>query len=198
VSQILKKEFLAHGISPNSRVRFTKKIPDGEHIKAASLADLFLDTPKYNGGMTSVDTLWAGVPFITMPGEQHKIMQRAGVSLAHALEMPEMIVSSYQEYGDRAIQLGKKPNELMALRRKLESKRKTAPLFNHVQNAHDLMEAINLAWNAYIKEDNSNVLYVSNTKSVSDSQHRKSKKNSKKKKKRKNKGRRRRRRRRRS
>merc|ERR1719150_1691445 len=133
----LKKEFWSHGISPESRVRFTKKISDGEHIKAASLADLFLDTPKYNGGMTSVDTLWSGTPFITMPGEQHKIMQRAGVSLAHALEMPEMIVNSFQEYSDRAIQLGNNPKLLNALKKKLRLKRVTAPLYNNKQNAND-------------------------------------------------------------
>lgn len=161
----LKKEFWSHGISPELRVRFTKKISDGEHIKAASLADLFLDTPKYNGGMTSVDTLWSGTPFITMPGEQHKIMQRAGVSLAHALEMPEMIVDSYKEYGDRAIRLGKNPKELTALRSKLESKRVSAPLYNNKQNANDIMTAVDLAWQAYFNEDDSNMLFVPGSKS---------------------------------
>lgn len=156
----VKKEFLACGIDPSKRVVFTPKIPDGEHIAAATLADLFLDTPKYNGGMTSVDTLWAGVPMVTMPGDQQKIVQRMGASLSAAVEMPEMIVATYEEYGRRAIELGAHPKLLKKLRKKLERKRLTAPLFDSKQSAADLMEAIRLAWDNYINEKESTKIYV--------------------------------------
>ena len=43
--------------------------PKLEHLKRVSLADLCLDTTVYNGHTTGSDMLWAGVPMITVRGD---------------------------------------------------------------------------------------------------------------------------------
>jgi len=53
------------------------------HVSAKSLADVALDTLPYNGHTTAADTLWAGVPLITLPGD--RMCSRAGASLARAI-----------------------------------------------------------------------------------------------------------------
>lgn len=63
------------GIS-RERMVVTPPLPNGEHMVAYRHADMFLDTPNYNGGITAVDVLWAGLPMVAMTGEHNKFPQR--------------------------------------------------------------------------------------------------------------------------
>lgn len=115
------------GLDP-ARLRFASKVPQRSgHLARLNCADLFLDTHTYNAHATASDALWSGLPVLTWPG--NTFASRVGASLLHALEMPELIVRTREEYLRRAVELGKHPEQLAALRQRLENKRRSATLF---------------------------------------------------------------------
>jgi predicted O-linked N-acetylglucosamine transferase (SPINDLY family) len=55
------------------------------------LADVFLDTPEFNAHTTATDALWAGVPIVSLPGEN--MAQRVAGSLCKDAGMGHLLVS---------------------------------------------------------------------------------------------------------
>ena len=121
-------EFEKRGISSN-RIKFTKKLDlMGDHLARFGLADLFLDTFPYNAHTTALDALKTGLPILTRIGESFP--SRVAASLLNAIDMPELITSSQEEYEALAIELAKNPEKLNALKAKLAANRLTTPLFD--------------------------------------------------------------------
>ncbi|MBL7185319.1 MAG: tetratricopeptide repeat protein [Phycisphaerae bacterium] len=71
-----------------------------EYLKAYGEVDIMLDTYPYNGGTTTCDALWMGVPVISLFGEHH--MSRVGLSILTNLGMKPFIASTPAEYLARA------------------------------------------------------------------------------------------------
>ena len=66
---------------------------------------------------------------------------RVAASLLNAIEMPELITSSIQEYEELAIALGNDPHRVQTLKQKLENNKLTTPLFDSdlfTQNIEEL------------------------------------------------------------
>ena len=82
----------------------------------------------YNAGTTASDTLWAGLPVLTLMG--HSFASRVAASLLHAIDLPELITTTPAEYEALAIELATKPDQLNAIKQKLSLNRLTSPLFN--------------------------------------------------------------------
>jgi predicted O-linked N-acetylglucosamine transferase (SPINDLY family) len=123
----LKREAQALGIDA-SRLIFSPYIKMAEHIERNVLADLFLDSLPYNAHTTASDALWANVPVLTLHGKS--FAGRVAASLLHAIEMPELITYTEQEFEDRAVDLATHPEKLAALKAKLSKNRLTTPLFD--------------------------------------------------------------------
>jgi len=138
----LIKEFANRDLAPE-RLIFAKRVPPDEHLARYQLADLFMDTLPYNAHTTTSDALWAGTPVLTLTG--NSFAGRVATSLLEAIEMPELITKTLQEYEDKAIDLAKNPHELVQLKKKLQAKRDTTPLFNtplftkHIEAAYIAM-----------------------------------------------------------
>ena len=90
--------------------------------------DLFLDTAPYNAGTTASDALWAGVPILTVIGQS--FASRMAASLLKAIELPELITSTQEEYEALAIDLAKNPQKLADIKLKLANNRLSTPLFD--------------------------------------------------------------------
>jgi predicted O-linked N-acetylglucosamine transferase (SPINDLY family) len=138
----LIKEAIKRGVSPD-RLIFASRVPLSEHLARHRLADLFLDTFNYNAHATGSGSLWAGLPVLTKMGES--FASRAGGSLLSAVELPELITTTIQEYEDTALRLATHPVELNALKEKLGHNLKTTTLFNpeiftkHIEAAYTEM-----------------------------------------------------------
>lgn len=127
LEQNLRREALARGVSPD-RVVFASPLSYPEHLARLQLADLCLDTLPFNGGTTTSDALWAGVPVVTCAGKV--FAARMSGSLLHALGLPELVSSSLEEYERLALQLARNPARLAALRAALVQQRRSSPLFD--------------------------------------------------------------------
>ena len=127
IEQNLRKEAAARGVVPE-RLVFGGRLPTADYLARYRAADLFLDTLPYGGGTTASDALWAGVPVLTCRGEA--LASRIAASLLTALDMPQLITDSLQDYEERAVELANDPERLSELRGLLGERRATARLFD--------------------------------------------------------------------
>ena len=138
----LRHEAQARGVAPE-RLVFAPRAELADHLARHRLADLCLDTLYYNGHTTGSDALWAGVPFVTMPGAT--FASRVGASLLNAAGLPEQIAGSLAEYEALAFKLAREPRLIAELKDKLARNRAGAPLFDtarytrHLETAFTLM-----------------------------------------------------------
>ena len=124
----LQDQFGLRGIEPQ-RIVFSKRLELLEdHLARYRLADLFLDTYPYNAHTTAVDSLKAGVPVLTMMG--NSFASRVAASLLNAIDVPELITDSQEEYEALAIELARNPQKLASIKQKLADNRLTTPLFD--------------------------------------------------------------------
>ena len=100
------------------------------------LADLFIDTLPYNAHTTASDALWVGLPVLTLLGDTFS--GRVAASLLNAIDLPELVTHSPEEYEALAIELGKNPEKLHSIKQKLTKNRLTTPLFDIDSFARDI------------------------------------------------------------
>ena len=135
----LREAARSRGLAPD-RLVFAKRTPLAEHLARHSAADLFLDTWPYNAHTTASDSLWAGLPVLTVRGES--FAARVGASLLTAVGLPELIVDTRQRYIETAIEFGRNRVLVEAWKLKLRANQLTAPLFDsrlfaqHLESAY--------------------------------------------------------------
>ena len=123
----LENTVSAHGITKD-RLIFGKRLPMPEYLARYQAADLFLDTFPYNAGTTTSDSLWAGTPVLTLMGET--FASRMAASLLTAIDMPELITRSSQEYEALAIKIAQDKKLASGLKSKLQTNKLNTKLFN--------------------------------------------------------------------
>jgi protein O-GlcNAc transferase len=144
----LQFETQKRGIDPQ-RLIFAEKLPKELHLARIGLADLVLDTRIYNGHTTTADSLWAGVPVITMQGRH--FASRVSSSLLHAIRLSELVTTDLAGYEALALRLASNPGELEKIREKLHQNRNTAPLFDTVRFTRNLEQAYRMMWQRYLE-----------------------------------------------
>ena len=112
----------------SARLVFGKHIPMKEYLARYRACDLFLDTFPYNAGTTASDSLWAGLPVLTLTGQS--FASRMAASLLNAIGLPELITNTQEEYESLAIELAMNPKKLADIKLKLANNRLTTPLFD--------------------------------------------------------------------
>lgn len=126
------------------RIIFSHKIKSkAKHLKRLALADLTLDTLIYNGHTTTSDSLWAGVPVLTLQGEH--FASRVSASLLLAANLPELVTNQLSEYEELAINLGNAPDRHKALKHKITDNKNNVNLFNTAQFSQQLESLYTLA-----------------------------------------------------
>ena len=123
----LIKEIKLRGISPE-RLVFGEQIQRNEYLDRYRLADLFLDTFPYNAGTTASDALKMGLPLLTLKGDSFN--SREAANIVNAVNLPEMVTSSQEEYESLAIELANNPNKFRVIKEKLVDNLSKAPLYN--------------------------------------------------------------------
>ena len=139
----LKTEAQTRGIE-SARLVFANRVPQlSDHLARLRLADLFLDTLPFNAHTTASDALWAGLPVLTQIGST--FAGRVAASLLKAINLPELITHSPEEYEALAIELALNKEKLRRIQEKLARNRLTTPLFDtpiytkHLETAYEAM-----------------------------------------------------------
>jgi len=105
--------FAAAGIAAE-RVELRGGAPHLELLATYADIDVALDPFPYNGGTTTCEALWMGVPVVTLAGD--RFVSRVGASILTAAGHPEWICHQPDEYVERALALGRDPALRAALR----------------------------------------------------------------------------------
>ena len=145
------------GIDP-SRLIFAKRLAVSEHLGRHTFADLFLDTFPYNAHTTASEALWSGLPILTLQGKS--FASRVASSLLRAMDLPELICQSQDEYKSKAIFLAKNPSEISALKMKISQNKSSSPLFNTQLMTHNLESAYTKMYQAYLDGRNPDHIYI--------------------------------------
>ena len=128
-----------------SRLIFAGPLRIDHHLARLRLADLALDPFAYNGGATTANALWAGVPVVTMTGAH--LVSRMSTSALVSVGLTELITHSVEEYVRCATDLLSNRFKLAELRAKLERGKLGSALFDsrrfslHMEAAFERMLA---------------------------------------------------------
>jgi predicted O-linked N-acetylglucosamine transferase (SPINDLY family) len=139
----LRRDAQVRGVAP-ARLVFAPRAAYAEYLARCPLADLVLDTLPFNGGTTTSDALWAGVPVLTCAGEA--FAARMAGSLLTAIGLPELVTSTLDAYEALALRLAGDPALLAATRQKLARNRDTSPLFDTDRFRRSIEAAYTTMW----------------------------------------------------
>jgi predicted O-linked N-acetylglucosamine transferase (SPINDLY family) len=142
------KHFADGGIAPE-RIMFVGRVPRTEYFQSYQALDITLDTTPYAGGTTTCDSLWMGVPVVTLAGE--RAVGRGGVSLLHNVGLPELIADSLEEYVQIAVALAKDLPRLRELRSTLRARMQASPLMDAPRFARSVEAAYRQMWRVWCK-----------------------------------------------
>jgi len=126
-SKNLKKETEVRGVDPN-RIIFASYLPNEEHLKRISLADLFLDTFPYNAHVTASDAIRMGIPILTLTG--NSFASRVGASILSCIGIKELITNNKKEYQELGIELAIKPDKLAKIKNRIRDSVSKSTLFD--------------------------------------------------------------------
>ena len=115
------------GVDP-ARLVYLPNGTRGQTLARMKLADLFVDSIRFNANYGLVDALRMGVPAISCAGDN--MASRLGGSIIRAAGLPECVFDSSARMVDAALALGRDAKALATLRARLASQRPAAPLFD--------------------------------------------------------------------
>ena len=134
---ILQK-FEKYGV--HNSIIFYEKQEIEDHIKSYKNIDLALDTFPYNGVLTTFESLWAGVPVITMKG--FNMMSRCGESILKNAKLDKLISANKDDYIKLAIHYANNPDKLIDLRLRIYNEILKTHLFDSKQFSKDFQNIL--------------------------------------------------------
>jgi len=144
----LRREAERRGVDP-ARIIFADNLAHSKHLARHRHADLFIDTFNYNAHTTASDALWAGLPLVTMIGEQFSA--RVAASLLNAADLWELITKNEVEYEQLILDLAAKPERLAKLKQNLDANRMTLPLFDTQRYARNFESGLLSVYDLLLK-----------------------------------------------
>lgn len=112
--------------------------------------DIALDPTPYNGGTTTCEALWMGVPVVTLAGD--RFCGRMGLSLLENLGLPELIARTPDEYVRIAAGLAADRHRLAALRASLRERMAGSPICDARRAARELERAFRAMWRDFLEQ----------------------------------------------
>ncbi|MSP48572.1 MAG: tetratricopeptide repeat protein [Alphaproteobacteria bacterium] len=140
----LADRFLAAGIG-HDRVQFLGRSP--EVYAPFRELDICLDPYPANGGTTTCDALWMGVPVVTLAGDT--TFSRAGLGLLTNVGLTELVAHDEQGYVELAVSLARDLDRLARLRRGLRQRFAASPMMDGKRYVRHLEAAYRRAWHEW-------------------------------------------------
>ena len=129
---VLRRE----GVDPQ-RVSFTDKVASWqEHMAHYEQLDIALDPIPMTGGSTAFDTLWMGVPLVTLAGD--RLVGRQGAAALAGLGRPEWIARDAEDYVRIVVELARDVEGRRAIRATQREQMRRSPLCDGVGMARAL------------------------------------------------------------
>ncbi len=147
--QRMSEQFQSRGIDPQ-RLRFLGRIPFLEFLRIHHEIDIALDSFPYNGGTTTCDAMWMGVPVITLAGPT--AFGRSGVSLLRNVGLPDLIAESPQQLVQIAHNLAGDVQRLVDLRQTMRDRMRASVLMDSHRFAGNVESAYRRMWEDWCRQ----------------------------------------------
>jgi protein O-GlcNAc transferase len=144
--QWVTEVFRDDGIAAD-RIVFVERQPRLPYLELYHQIDIALDTLPYNGHTTSLDSLWMGVPVVTLVGQT--VVGRAGLSQLTNLGLPELIAHTPDQFVQIAADLSSDLPRLSHLRSTLRSRMEQSPLMDAPRFARGIESAYRAMWDRW-------------------------------------------------
>ena len=131
----LAARFAAHGIG-RERLDIGFRSPPWDVLRSM---DIGLDCFPHNSGTTLFESLYLGVPFVTLAGRPS--VGRLGSSILEGVGHPEWIARSEEEYIEKAVALASDLPKLAGIRAKLRQEMQASPLMDEAGFARKVEDA---------------------------------------------------------
>ena len=142
----LLADFAALGIEPD-RLTLHGRLPRPDYAAAFSAVDVALDPFPCNGGTTTCDALWMGLPVVALRG--NTFLSRASLSVMTAAGCPEFTAADEDEYVARCVELAADLPRLAAIRAGLRQRMASSPLTDATGFARDMEAAYRKMWQGW-------------------------------------------------
>jgi predicted O-linked N-acetylglucosamine transferase (SPINDLY family) len=139
----LARLFAGLGIDPG-RLRLEPRGPADRYYALWASADVGLDPFPYNGGVTTPDALWMGVPVVSLAGESCRARQ--GLSVLGAVGLGDWVAATADGYVDLAARKAGDPAGLVELRVGLRDRLRCSPVVDAARFAQGLEDAYRRMW----------------------------------------------------
>jgi protein O-GlcNAc transferase len=126
-------------------------VPLEQAARAYHDIDIALDPFPFCGGMTSFESLWMGVPVVTL--EQPLIAGRQTLAMLRNLGQSEWIARDEAQYVAIATGLAGDIDQLAAIRRELRPQFAASPLADYDGFARDFTTALRGMWRRWAKSN---------------------------------------------
>lgn len=117
--RLISALFEQHGVAPE-RIRLDGPADHYRFLEAYGAIDIALDTFPYNGGTTTTEAIWQGVPVVTVTGDRWA--SRTSASLLKAGGLGDLVATGLEEYVSLATALAHYPERLQELRKTMRSR----------------------------------------------------------------------------
>jgi predicted O-linked N-acetylglucosamine transferase (SPINDLY family) len=135
-----------YGVDPR-RLDLVGHLSWEQYVSLYQHQDIGLDPFPYPGHTTSCDSMWMGVPVVTLAGQTS--VSRAGASLLHAIGLSELIAADPQQYVEMARNLAEDLPRLMQLRATLRGRMQQSALMDAAGLARDVEAAYRQMWRTW-------------------------------------------------
>jgi predicted O-linked N-acetylglucosamine transferase (SPINDLY family) len=146
----LISQFQENGITID-RLAFAGVMPPSEFLLKLQEVDITLDPFPVNGATTTCESLWLGVPVLSLVGNH--FLSRAGLSVMRAAKMQEFAVSTPEEFISIAKDLANDLPRLASIRANMREKLNGTPLLNQLHFTRNLENAYRGAWIKYASQN---------------------------------------------
>ncbi len=147
-------EFALRGID-RARLELLPKLPFREFLAAHARIDVALDPFPFSGTTTTCQTLWMGVPVVTLAGRSH--VSRVGVTMLSSVGLGECVAVDENDYVQKAVALAATPARVQQLREEMRKRMSVSPLTNGARLTRFLEEAYRKMWEDYCGKSNASV-----------------------------------------
>ena len=138
--------FHQHGVDP---ARLILEGPESRtnYFAAYNRVDIGLDPFPYTGGTTTAESLWMGVPVLTLAGKH--FLARQGEGLLMNAGLPDWVAAEPDDYVAKAVFHASNLERLAALHSSLREQVLASPIFDSVRFAMHFEEAVRGMWRAW-------------------------------------------------
>ena len=143
ICERIRETFKAFGVDP-SRLQINGNKSHLELLTAYQSVDIGLDTFPYSGGMTTCESLWMGVPVVTVPKDTYA--SRHSLSHLSNVGLLSTIASNEEDYVSRAVSLASDLDALAETRRTLRSQMLASPLCDGTRFAKNWSLLLQRVW----------------------------------------------------